>query len=603
MLKAAIGLIIAAILVVVGGYWYIGRTTVEEAPLPVRDETTLRSTTGGNVVGFIDSHGARAWLGIPFAEPPVGDRRWRAAVPKAHSSTTHEALVAGPHCPQKPSQLTTQSEAAVTGSEDCLYLNIWSPPNAVDLPVMLWLHGGGNTIGHGGSYSGARLATAHNVVVVTINYRLGLFGWFSHPALQRGNPLDDSGNYGTLDMIEAMKWLRANVATFGGNPGNVTVFGESAGGTDTLSMMASPLAKGLFHRAIVQSGGYQPVTMASAQNYLEDGGHENSGREIVNKLLVQDGTVSDRAAARGVQDDMPATDIREMLYAQTPEALYSLFDGGGFGMIRTPDLFGDGTVLPTLTAAEVFSSVDNHNAVPVILGTNRDEPTLFMVRDPRYVDTWFGVFSSLKDEADYRRQVHYQANAWKARGVDELALAMRAAGNEHVYAYRFDWDEEPTLMGYDLSVALGAGHAMEIAFVFGDFDGGMGLGYLYPDDAGQWGLSTSMMSYWAQMAYTGDPDRGRENSETDWLPWGTDGKTFIILDTPTTDGIRMTDAVVTAATIKQELDADTSFTNQADRCALYVRMFNWDGQFDLNEYNQLGEEGCKQYDPAQFAEF
>ena len=196
-----------------------------------------------------------------------------------------EALIAGPACPQKPSQLTAPTKAAVTGSEDCLFLNIWSPPNAVDLPVMFWIHGGGNTIGHGGSYSGAKLATAQNVVLVTINYRLGLFGWFSHPALQRGDPLDDSGNYGTLDMVEALKWVQANIATFGGNPANVTVFGESAGAVDTLSMMASPLAKGLFHRSIVQSGGYQPATVATVQNYIEDGGHENSGKEIVNQLL------------------------------------------------------------------------------------------------------------------------------------------------------------------------------------------------------------------------------------------------------------------------------------------------------------------------------
>ena len=603
MQKAAIGLILAAILVVAGGYWYIGRTTAPEKPLAERDDSTLRSTTIGDVIGFIDDHGSRAWLGIPFAEAPFGERRWRAPAPKAESTEPLEALIAGPACPQKPSQLTAPTEAAVTGSEDCLFLNIWSPPNAVDLPVMFWIHGGGNTIGHGGSYSGAKLATAQNVVLVTINYRLGLFGWFSHPALLRGDPLDDSGNYGTLDMIEALKWVQANIATFGGNPANVTVFGESAGATDTLSMVASPLAKGLFHRAIVQSGGYQPSTVATAQGYIEDGGHENSGREIVNKLLIKEGKVSDRSAARGVQDDMPVTDVRDYLYAQSPETLYSLFENGGFGMINTPDLIGDGTVLPALTAEEVFSTLENHNAVPVILGTNRDEPALFMTRDPRYVTTWFGVFNRLKDEAAYKRQVHYGASAWKARGVDEIAQYMRAAGNEQVYAYRFDWDEEPSILGFDLSVALGAAHAMEIAFVFGDFESGMGLSYLYPNDAGQWALSTSMMSYWTQFALTGDPNQGRNDQETDWLPWGTDGKTFIILDTPTTDGIRMTDAVVTAASVKKELDADTSITDQSERCAMYVRLFGRDGQFDANEYAELGEEGCSKYDPAQFSGF
>lgn len=604
MKKAAIAVIVISLLVLGGGYWYLNRSAEQTPkPLPTADQTTLRSTSSGNVVGFIDEHGARAWLGVPFAAPPIDDLRWRAPQPAVRSDATLEAIMAGAACPQKPSQLTAQTEAAVTGAEDCLFLNIWSPPNAVDLPVMFWIHGGGNTIGHGGSYTGAKLAATHNVVLVTINYRMGLFGWFSHPALQRGDPLDDSGNYGTLDMIEALRWVQTNIAAFGGNPGNVTVFGESAGGTDTLTMMVSPLAKGLFHRAIVQSGGYSPTSLATAQNYIEDGGHESSGREIVNRLLVKEGKVADRDAAKSYQDDMPVTDVRTYLYAQTPESLYGLFEGGGFGMINTPDVLGDGTVLPTLTAQEVFSSVDNHNAVPVILGTNRDEPTLFMTRDPRYLNTWFGVFNRLKDEEAYRRTVHYQASAWKARGVDELAQYMRTAGNPHVYAYRFDWDEEPSVLGYDLSVALGAGHALEIAFVFGEFERGLGISYIYPNDASQWALSTSMMSYWAQMAHTGDPDQGRNGAEPDWQAWGTDGNTFVILDTPTDQGIRMSNEVVTSASVKQELNADKSFTSQEDRCALYVRMFGWGGQFDEDEYAKLGGEGCAAFDPKQFAGF
>ena len=133
---------------------------------------------------------------------------------------------------------------------------------------MLWLHGGGNSIGHGGSYSGDALATQENVVVVTINYRLGPLGWFSHPALASGDALDDSGNYGTLDAIAALGWARDNIAAFGGDPSNLTLFGESAGAADTLALMASPLAKGLFHRAIVQSGGFRTSSIATAQNFV-----------------------------------------------------------------------------------------------------------------------------------------------------------------------------------------------------------------------------------------------------------------------------------------------------------------------------------------------
>ncbi|MCP5179044.1 MAG: carboxylesterase family protein [Pseudomonadales bacterium] len=601
--KAAFGVITAAILVLLFGYWFVMRSETAVQPPPERNDVTLRTTTTGDVVGFVDRFGARAWLGLPYAQPPVGDLRWRAPQPPRREAGLREALLAGNACPQKPSLLTTDTEAAVTGSEDCLTLNIWSPPNAVNLPVMFWIHGGGNTIGHGAGYNGAYLATERKVVVVTINYRLGLFGWFRHPALARGDALDDSGNYGTLDMIAALNWVRDNIGQFGGDAGNVTVFGESAGAKDTLSMMASPLAKGLFHKAIVQSGGYRPYTLTQATSYLEDGGHPASGPEIVNRLLVQDGKVSDRAAARAIQDDMPAGDVRAYLYQQTPESLYRLFPNGGFGMIDTPDVFADGRVLPKQLAEDVFASPETHNMVPVILGTNRDEPALFMTRDPRWVSSWFGVFNRFKDEAAYLRQVRYQALAWKARGVDELAQYMVRAGNPSVFAYRFDWDEEPTLMGFDLAKALGAAHAIEIGFVFGDFEGGLGIGYVYPGNAGQWALSTSMMSYWSQMAYAGDPDRGRDGENPDWTPWGSDGNTFILLDSPTGDGIRMTDTVVTAATVKAELAADTSFTDQRDRCELYVRMFGWDGNFDADEYAHLGGDGCSQWDPKAFSGF
>ena len=231
-------------------------------------------------------------------------------------------------------------------------------------------------------------------------------------------------------------------------------------------------------------------------------------------------------------------------------------------MFDMPDNFGDGHVLPNLPTDEIFSNAGNHNQVPVILGTNRDEPTLFMTRDPRYVDSTFGIFFSLKDEQTYRSLAHYGGRAWKARGVDQLARAMTASGNPDVYAYRFDWDEEPSILGYDLSVALGAAHAIEIGFVFGEFNG-LGLGYVYPDDENQWRLSDSVMSYWAEFAYTGNPRAGRDGAETPWLAWGQDGMTQIILDTPTDGGIRMDDDVVTYETLKAELVADADFGDKS----------------------------------------
>ena len=603
MNKIAISLIIIAAAVVAGGAYYLSSLPSPEPP-PEADGATRRTTESGEVVGFIAQSGARAWLGVPFARPPVGELRWRAPQPPSPVDGVIEALAFGTPCPQRASPLIPSEEGdaptGVVGDEDCLYLNIWSPPNARNLPVMLWIHGGGNTIGSGGDVVGGALATARDLVVVSINYRLGPFGWFSHPALLSGNPADDSGNYGTLDMIRALKWVRDNIAVFGGNPGNLTVFGESAGARNTLDMMASPLAKGLFHRAIVQSGGYGPVPMPVAQGYQDEGGHPFSAREIVNAMLVADGSAADAASARALQADWAAGELADYLRRKAPDEFFAVLADIGFGMVNLPTNFADGHVLPAASASEVFSVAENHNQVPAILGTNRDEPTLFMAQDPNYVNDLFGLFRWLKDEAHYRRQVHYGARAWKARGVDELARLMVASGNPKVFAYRWDWDEEPSVLGFDLSIVLGAAHGLEIPFIFGNFAAAFGAGYLYPNDDNQRRLSESMMSYWAEFAYNGDPGQGRDGQEAAWLSWGQDGKTSILLDTPGDGGIRMDDETVTFAAIKAELIADSAFPELQERCETYVRILRRTDLFDAQEYAEMG---CAAYPPESVGWF
>ena len=603
MRKLAVSLIVIGVVVIIGANWFIAGQQEADPFVVTRDDTTLRRTTHGEVVGFTDRHGARSWQGLAFATPPTDELRWRAPRPPKPAADVVEALRPGPVCPQFASSLSGNPGAApgtVTGSEDCLYLNIWSPPNAVDLPVMFWIHGGSNTIGHGGGYSGAALASARDVVVVTINYRLGVFGWFSHPALFNGNPLDDSGNYGNLDAIAALHWVRDNIAEFGGDANNITVFGESAGAYDTLALMASPLAEGLFHRAIVQSGGFRVTDPAHAQNPYSAGGHIASSAEVTAKLLVADGRADDLAGAHQITGDMSASAIKDYLYSKRAETILSIFSGSDIGAVDVPNIFGDGHVLPNKSTRAIFSDAEQHNMVPVILGTNRDETALFMVRDPEHVSNLLGIFPRLKDPERYRQLVKYGSLSWKYRGVDSLANYMQAAGNPHVYAYRFDWDEEPSQYGFDLSAALGAAHGLEIAFAFGDFDGSLGIEYIYPNDEAQMALSNSMTSYWSEFAYRGNPGRGRDQSEVPWLRWGQDGKRSLILDSTNDQGIFMDNSEVTLASIKRELLGEPGFSEPADQCRLYAQIFGGEA-FERSEYDRLGDGACRELDPSLIA--
>ncbi len=608
--------LIALGVLIVAGLGYVFWPKHQEPP-PVADQSTLRQTPLGPVVGFTGAYGANVWLGLPFAAPPVGELRWKAPRPAQPWTTPRNALAIGNLCVQFPSILSgagrTPSTAPV-GNEDCLYLNVWAPPFSPSevptgdkaRPVMLWIHGGGNSIGHGGSYSGARLATDHDLLVVTFNYRLGPFGWFAHPALRSADASaeDNSGNYGLLDSIAALHWVRDNIAAFGGDPNNVTIFGESAGGQDVLALMASPPARGLFQRAIVESGGLSATSRNAAENYHDaaDPGHPFSSREVINRLLVKDGKATDTAGAKTAQNAMTNDQLRTLLMGTKAADIMALYEGGGFGMISAPMMFSDGAVLPAqMDAAKLFADPTQYNAVPVILGTNRDELALFMARDPRWVENRLWIFPRLKDEADYLRHVRYGTDSWRLGGVDSIAEVLSKSQPGQVFAYRFDWDEEPSVMGYDLSTALGAAHGLEIAFVFGEFEGGLGLSYLYPKTPARDALSKSMMSYWAEFARSGSPGKGRDGNEVLWSPWGVDGQSTILLDT-TPPGIRMSSEVLTVDALKQRLIADTAITHPRDRCELYAQMFQ-DESFDKDQYLHLGKEGCAAYDPESFRRF
>lgn len=562
------------------------------APPITADPTSQRTPPAGAVVGFTSVYGSHAWRGLPYATPPTGPRRWTVAEPAAPWTGVREALAPGAACVQYASIFggVTGKEGEVLGSEDCLTLDVWAPrvaPEAVasaHWPVMVWIHGGGNTIGSARFYDGGHLAETRQLVVVAIQYRLGPMGWLRHPALQAADasPEQRSGNYGTLDMVRALAWVRDNVAAFGGDPGNVTIFGESAGGTDVFSLLLAPQARGLFHRAIVQSGGLNFATVDAAQGWRDatPPGHENSSAEVLARLLVAAGKAADHAAARATIDAAAPGTLGGALRALSPpQVMQAYTPQPGSGMVQMPLVIREGTVIPTEEPLDMLARPGGHAPVPVLVGTNRDEMKLFMANDPARVWKLFGLFPRIRDPRWYDLSAEYMSRMWKATGADEPAARLAAAGGPPVWVYRFDWDEEPTVFGSDLSQLLGAAHGFEIPFVFGHWDLGRAASAVFDDGnlAGRNVLSGQMASYWSQFAAAGDPGQGREGTLPAWTRWDAapGAPRCLVLDTPAGGGLRMTNEQLTRETVLDAVASDPRLAEPRDRCRIYRELAAW----------------------------
>ncbi len=603
-------------------YCAIGCDGRESGPPSEPNPGTRRQIAQGELVGSIAENGAHVWRGVPFAAPPVGADRWRAPHPPEPWDGTHLAVDSGPPCIQANGILGVDPDAAeldageAAGSEDCLRLNVFAPafalgevpPAGKSLPVMVWIHGGGNTLGSATVYDGSILAQQQRVIVVTTNYRLGMMGWFSHAALAgKGvGAADASGNYGTLDLIRALEWVRDNIAAFGGDPGRVTVFGESAGGLNVLSLLGSPRAKGLFHRAISQSGGTRTSTVASARNFRDDpeeAGHDFSSGEVLLSLLQADGSAVDRDQALPLLAEMSPDAVAEYLRGKSPSELLSCYEASGMGgMYRMPQLIRDGHVFPKVPLLERFRRRGAHNAVPVIVGSNRDESKLFLMGTSDAVARFVGVPLWFKDERRYDVMAQYQSLAWKASGVDEPAAALRDSQGPTVYAYRFDWDEEPTVLWLDFSSLLGAAHGLEIPFVFGTLTLMGAEEIIFDEDRipAARTLSNRMMSYWAEFAYSGDPGRGRGGDLLPWHAWEPSSAAaprFMIFDTEIDGGLRMSSDSVTLESVVERAQADPLFRDQRERCEFYRELTIRNERFGEAEYSAVP---CGEYPLVDF---
>lgn len=455
-------------------------------------------TAGGLVQGMAIADGAiRVFKGIPYAAPPTGSLRWRAPEPVTPWTGVRDASTYGSRCTQGrlfPDIVFTDL------SEDCLTVNLWTPAKAAGdrLPVMVWIHGGGFQAGAGAEprHDGEAFAR-RGIVLVTFNYRLGVFGFLAHPELTRESGRNASGNYGLLDQVAALRWVRDNIAAFGGDPGNVTIFGESAGSFSVSALMATPLARGLFHKAIGQSGAF-----------FTGGG----GTLALAPLATTEERGAKFAATVGAESlaalrERPAADLLAAALKTQP----------GFA----PNL--DGYFLAEDVRTTFEAGRQSH--VPLLAGWNKDEMRQAVTMRPQKPTVASFAEDARKrfgEDADAILQAYPASTDAEAL---EAAAAMASdmfigqntwtwiethlkTGQSPVYRYRFDRQIpiEPGRMVMGVAVTakdVGARHAGEIEYVFGTLDGSLPK---VPWEAADRALSDAMTTYWANFARSGDPN-------------------------------------------------------------------------------------------------
>ncbi|SOD27908.1 para-nitrobenzyl esterase [Variovorax sp. YR752] len=528
---------------------------------PPADGPMVRQTTAGKIEGVDDgaSSGTYYWKGVPFAQPPVGALRWRAPVAPEAWSDIRQTTKFGNACLQigrifSPGLNNTYDATIGTnlgkpvGSEDCLFVNIWRPAtDEKNLPVLLFVHGGSNISGYTADplYDGAKLAKTANAVVITASYRLGILGFLNMPQLKPGGTAgDDSGNFSLLDNMAALRFIQNNVANFGGDPGNVTLSGESAGATNLLSVMTSPMAKGLFHKAFEMSGGISlasnlpPGTLPSlspASTSLAQ------GAAILEKLLVADGTAADATAAKAYIATRTPAQIAEYLRAQDGGKMLGTVVAAGLGSVGP---IPDGTVIPTDPIGAI--AADQYVKVPMLAGNTRDEGKLFasllgtigfptsgwIVNDAQRFSLMFNfdpdaaptltvndIIEPFYLPVDKPGTGYNAATALVTKGLFEAnrsnLLDTMKTRQSNIWHYRLDWSQEAA----PWNDVYGASHAFDLPFVFGNFGPSVLSNVMggKANEKGRLALSNAVMASIGAFMRKGDPNTPELGAT--WAPW------------------------------------------------------------------------------------
>jgi len=481
----------------------MGAGTVASAQTPAPSQTlSVVRVESGELQSVVDD-GVASFKGIPFAAPPVGDLRWRPPQPAAPWTGVRQAAEFGADCMQGrfgPPPAPGAPPARVP-SEDCLFLNVWRPasaPSGAKLPVMVWIHGGG-FMGGSGSFpmtSGVQFAK-HGVVLVSLNYRLGRFGFFAFPALSRERPDETKGNYAYMDQIAALQWVMRNIAAFGGDPNNVTIFGFSAGGVSVHSLLASPMARGLFHKAIAQSGGSRDSVL-TARPMRGDGVDPNypvSAETI--------GTTFARSMGIEGTDEAALASLRALSAEQVLRGAPAQPGVGVPSYETTPILDGK---LVTETAETAYKA-RRQPRVPLLLGSNSADTAGNRIRAATKEELFarFGRWSA-QAKAAYDPDGSTDLAALVSRANDDFGQAEPArfaanafaANGSPVYLYRFSYVQAAMRE----QLRAGAPHGGEIGYVFGTLSAGRG-GAPTPEDQA---VARMAQGYWVNFAKTGDPN-------------------------------------------------------------------------------------------------
>ena len=545
------------------------------------------------------------WDDIPYAQPPIKELRWKA--PREINKPENRIIPKEDnYCVQRPSTLGGPGgEGIYVGTEDCLYLDIVAPSKKKleQLPVMFWIHGGGNTSGLKELYDFSKMVKKHDVIIVRINYRLGPFGWFTHPSIQEfQSGLDKSSNFGTLDIIAALEWVQKNISSFGGNPDNVTIFGESAGGHNVYSLLVSQEASGLFHKAIAMSGYTTSIKPEDAykQNSLSSTSTYSSSNVVDRILDDQVKTIPNKIYSK--------EDIRGMLLNLSTTDFFKYYSDRKT-YEELPLLTADGIVIPRIGLRKALYDSRYINKVPTMAGSNRDEVKLWLASAEYFVDLDYSPAGSLlgipkvvlKDPDSFEAFNYYRSSAWKIRGVDTPLKGLHQNNNKNLYSYRYDWDDHRKYLIADFKKLIGAAHATEIPLLAGNAKlvGGYPLSDLiYPFGISKFYLSRNMMRFWTNFAKTGDP--GESTNSITWEPIITKGNadpSYMILDNR--KNLKLVSGLNTFKSLSNELYYDER-VNNLEKCVILLQMFTFVGD-DLYDENIKHYPGsCKRSEAEQF---